>query len=343
MKSLLILLFLPLLGYSQYFKVILPQTDASFRGLSVVDESIAWVSGTKGWVGRSTDGGNTWNYKQVTGFEKADFRTLYAFDDKTAIIANAGSPAFILYTSDAGNNWTVVYKNEDTAAFFDGIDFWNDKDGIIYGDPIAGRMLFLRTNDGGKSWQEFPRSERPVLEEGEASFAASGSCIKCMKDGKLVIATGGKVSRLWVSEDKGRNWTTVVTPILQGGSSRGIFSFAFRDKKHAVIVGGDYKIDSLASANMFYTEDGGKHWQAPQLSTRGYRESVVYMDKYTLIAVGPSGIDISNNGGNTWQPLSDDKKYHVIKKARKGQAIIIAGGEGKVAVLTKRIIRPVIR
>lgn len=123
MKSLLLcLLLLSHLSYSQHFKTIAPQTDASFRGLSVVDDNVAWVSGGKGWVGESTDAGNTWNFKQVKGFEHCDFRTIYAFDAKKAVIANAGAPAYILYTTDAGNNWTTVYTNEDSAAFFDGME-----------------------------------------------------------------------------------------------------------------------------------------------------------------------------------------------------------------------------
>ena len=130
------------------WKTIPPKTDASFRGLSVVDDKVAWVIGSKGWVGRSIDGGNNWEFAQVKGFEKYDFRSLYAFDAKNAIIANAGSPAFILRTSDGGRKWQVAYENADTAAFFDGVDFWNNNEGLIYGDPINGRMLLLSTEDG---------------------------------------------------------------------------------------------------------------------------------------------------------------------------------------------------
>src|SRR5690348_171711 len=144
--------------------------DAHFRGLSVVDDNVAWVSGTKGWIGVTTDAGKTWSFNQIKDFEKFDFRTLYGFDGKTAIAANAGSPASVLRTIDGGKNWSVVYANEHKDAFFDGVDFWNEKEGIIYGDPIDKKMLLLRTTDGGITWKEIPESSRPVLSEGEASF-----------------------------------------------------------------------------------------------------------------------------------------------------------------------------
>ncbi len=332
-RFLLILLLYAQFAHAQSFIPVAAQTDASFRGLSVVSDDVAWVSGSKGYVGSSTDGGKIWNFKQVKGFEKSDFRTLYAFDASTAIIANAGSPAYILYTKDAGESWTTVYKNEAETAFFDGIDFWNDKEGIIYGDPINGRMLLLYTNDGGKTWEPRKADECPALQEGEASFAASGTNIRCTGKNTVMIATGGTLSRMWMSEDKGKTWQYLATPILQGKSSTGIFSFLFRNSKHGVIVGGDYKNDTLTTDNAFYTTDGGNTWLRPMQPTRGYRECVNYIDKHTLLATGPTGTDISYNAGETWQPFNDEKQYHVIKKSRKGNTVIMAGAKGKIAVL----------
>ena len=337
-KLFLVLLLLPHLILSQDFKLkaIPPQTDASFRGLSVVNEKVVWVSGTKGWVGRSTNSGVTWTFKQVSGFETLDFRSLYAFDSLNAIIANAGSPAHILRTSDAGQTWKVVYKNEAKEAFFDGIDFWNEEEGIIYGDPIQKRMLMLRTFDGGKTWKELPGKNRPLLMDGEASFAASGTTIRCLEKGKVIIATGGLVSRLWTSEDKGMTWKPMNTPILQGESTSGIFSFAYLNSKTFFIVGGDYKLDSISVKHIFYTNDGGSHWAFPAKPTRGYRECVEYLSKNILIAVGPKGIDISKDGGLTWAPFSEEKSFHVARKARKGGLIVIAGGAGKISTMHGR-------
>ena len=43
-------------------------TKADFRGLSVVSDTVAWVSGTKGTICRTTDAGSSW---QVTQTETA--------------------------------------------------------------------------------------------------------------------------------------------------------------------------------------------------------------------------------------------------------------------------------
>lgn len=72
------------------------EVPASFRAVSVVDDQVVWVSGSKGHVCKSIDGGKTWTVNQVKGFEPLDFRSCYAFDANSAIIANAGEPAHIL-------------------------------------------------------------------------------------------------------------------------------------------------------------------------------------------------------------------------------------------------------
>ncbi len=331
LSFLLLLISLTTIAQSLRWQNIPPRTDASFRGLSVVDDSIAWVSGSKGWVGRSLTAGRTWAFVQVKGYEKCDFRSLYALDSVRAVIANAGSPAFVLRTEDGGKTWTKVYEDRDTTAFFDGIDFPNTKHGIIYGDPKGGVMEVLRSDNFGKTWRQLPN--RPQLAEGEASFAASGTTIRWVPGGRIMIATGGKVSRLWISRNGGKGWLPVSTPIIQGKSTTGIFSVVWNGKRKMIIVGGDYRDDTLKKDHVFYTRNGGRRWKAPTRPTRGYRECVNFVDESTLVAIGPTGTDISFDGGKNWYPENDEKQFHVIKKADQGNLVIAAGGGGRIAIV----------
>ena len=194
MKKILFLLLLTTNIYGQHLQVELiePLVNSSFRGLSVVNNEIAWVSGSNGWVGVSLNGGTNWDFHQVKNFEQVDFRSLYAFSATKALIANAGSPATILITDDGGLNWKEVYRNESKEAFLDGVDFWNNSEGIIYGDPDQGKLAMLRTSDGGVTWKEFELSERPEVVAGEASFAASGTGIRCYDENKIILATSAE-------------------------------------------------------------------------------------------------------------------------------------------------------
>jgi photosystem II stability/assembly factor-like uncharacterized protein len=330
--SILLLLLVSATLYGQKYSLqyVENKTNASFRGISVADKHAIWVSGSKGWVGRNANGGKDWKFRQVPGYESCDFRTLYAFDSNNAIIANAGSPAYILHTSDGGVSWKQVYKNTDTAAFIDGIDFWDKKHGLIHGDPINGRMLLLYTKDGGKTLEE---RNSPKMGQGEASFAASGTCISCFRHTTVVIAAGGRTSKLYLSRNRGKRWRSMSTPMLASSESTGIFSFMTgRKSSHWLVAGGDYRRDSLRTANFFYTTDKGKTWLAPESTTRGYRECLAKTDN-AMFAVGPSGIDISTDDGVNWKGLSDEKGFHVIKAIRDLTCVFLAGGNGKLAIM----------
>lgn len=331
-----ILFPMQLIAQPEVVKVTTLANGASFRGLSVVDNNVIWVGGSLGTVCQSKNGGTEFTCKIIPGFDAAEFRSVYAFDAATALICNIGTPAKILRTSNAGLSWEEVYSNENAAAFIDGIDFWNEKEGIVFGDPIDGMMLILTTNDGGQTWTELPEVNRPRLVEGEAGFAASGTTLRCIGDSRVVIATGGVASRLFISNDKGNSWSWVPTPILQGKSSTGIFSLSFQNNLRGVIVGGDYKNDSLSTDHIFLSNDGGNNWQQPSKPTRGYRECVEYISEKQLLAAGPSGIDISDNGGLSWESFSDEKKFHVVRKARNGNLVVIAGGDGKISLFQSK-------
>ncbi len=276
-----------------------------FRGLSVVNEKVIWISGQRGLVGRSTNGGKSFSWRRVANYQKMDFRTLHAFDKKSAVIATAGTPASILRTDDGGKHWMEVYYSGDSAMFFDGVGFWDKKRGLIFGDPIKGIMFLAETFDGGKTWEEIPSADCPQLVEGEAAFAASGTTIRTLPNGHVYIATGGVKSRLWHSRDYGHHWEVFETPIIQGKPSQGIFSMAWRDTLAGMIVGGDYLLPNDTTSNCFYTNDGGLTWLRPIITTKGYRSCVTYIPVCGFVATGPSGTEQMCIYSNYWYPVPD--------------------------------------
>ena len=136
--NLKITIFLLALAFSkkagaQYFKTTLLDTgkNTSIRGLSVVDNKVAWISGSNGWIAKTMDGEH-FEWQQLKGFEKIDFRDIEAFSKDNAIIVSAGSPAYILKTKDGGKSWKTVYQNNEPDIFLDGMDFWNKKEGNYF-------------------------------------------------------------------------------------------------------------------------------------------------------------------------------------------------------------------
>lgn len=315
---------LSLKGLAQQIIPISSGETISIRGLSVVDDQTLWVSGTKGKVGISKDGGKSWDWHQVKGFEKTDFRDIEAFDDRTALIIGIDSPGVILKTKDGGQNWSVVYRDDQRGVFMDAMDFTKDGRGIVVGDPIQQKPYILTTSDFGDHWVSYTDHTIPDLKEGESMFASSGTNVRFIDKHKTVLITGGKSSRILLNEQ----WVDL--PLLQGLTSTGANSIAV-SKKRFIVVGGDFTKDTLQLGNAVISSNG-KDWQVPTTPPQGYRSCVEYIGGNTFIACGTSGVDISYDNGDHWIPLSKES-YHVVRKAKKGQAVYLAGTKGHIAVL----------
>jgi photosystem II stability/assembly factor-like uncharacterized protein len=279
---------------------------ARLRGVSAVSDRIAWASGSAGTVLRTTDGGATWQKLTVTT-ETLDFRDIDAVDTQTAYVLSIGNgPASRIYkTTDAGATWTQQFKSDDPKAFFDAMSFWDSDHGIVIGDSIDGQFCIMTTENGGRIWKRVPANALPPALENEGAFAASGTNIAVFGKTNAWIGTGaGARARVLRTYDRGRSWKIADTP-LRSGPSAGIFSVAFRDALHGVIVGGDYTKEKEAGDNLAVTSDGGVTWKLVK-GLSGYRSIVAYVPGAkppALLAIGPAGADYSIDDGQTWKPL----------------------------------------
>lgn len=317
-------------SFSQRIELVNKSFKTHIRGLSVVDNKVAWVSGSQGMIGKSIDGGNTWEWNVIPGYEDKDFRDIEAFDKETAVIMGIASPAIILKTTDGGKTWKEVYHNAGKEMFMDAMHFWNVNSGIVIGDPIDGKFFIIRTFDGGNTWIEIPEENLPTAHEGEACFAASGTNIRGLDRDEACFVTGGKISRFfWRNKP-------VVLPLNQGKESTGANSIAVRDpgklkrSLHLVVVGGDFSNDTLRQGNCAVSSDGGKSWNTPATLPFGYRSCVEYLTKNQLVTCGTSGVDHSMDGGMNWINISKEG-FHTVRKAKKGNLVLLAGSNGRIA------------
>jgi photosystem II stability/assembly factor-like uncharacterized protein len=280
--------------------------NARLRGVSAVSERVVWASGSGATVLRTTDGGATWQKLNVTS-EALDFRDINAIDAQTAYVLSIGNgPASRIYkTTDAGATWTMQFKNDDPKAFLDAMSFWDANNGIVFGDSVLGKFYVLTTNNGGATWSRVPVAGLPPALENEGAFAASGTNIAVFGKRHAWIGTGaGAKARVLRTTDGGRSWQVADTP-LAAGQSAGIFSIAFRDAKHGVVAGGDYRKEQEAIDNLAVTDDGGATWKLVK-GLSGYRSVVAYVPggkSRALVALGPSGGDYSLDDGKTWAPI----------------------------------------
>lgn len=305
-------------------------TTGSIRAISVVDSKTAWLGSQNGYIARTTNGGKTWQQTSVpTGGSSLDFRDIEAFSASSAVAISigAGDNSRVYFTEDAGATWQLAHQNRHNAGFFNGIAFWDEQNGLLAGDPVEGKLFIMKTTDGGKSWQRIDPESIPVQLEGEYGFAASGTHINVAANGHAWVGTGGVHSRVFRSSDWGETWQASQTPMISGESSTGIFSVKFTDPKNGIVVGGDYLKENEGVNNVATTSNGGETWQFIAGDFPEFRSCVAVMGE-RLLAVGPSGVDVSLDFGQNWQTI-DTVGYHTISV--KGSTAWAAGAKGKVA------------
>lgn len=271
--------------------------NASLRGIDAVDELTCWATGSQGTWLRTIDGGETWTSGQIEGAAERDFRDVVAFDSTSAIALAVGSPAEFWMTDDGGGTWRRTWSLAHPDAFLDAMEFWDGKRGIAWGDPIDGSFCILLTEDGGETWNRVPEADIPPPAEGEAGFAASGSCLSVGPDGRAWIATGGARARVLRSEDHGRTWTSHETDMNAGESSTGGFSLVVLDDGRGVLVGGDYANPEVLEGSACFTEDDGRTWLPASAPQPGYRSQVAWGGpRLGWLALGKTGASLSADG-----------------------------------------------
>ncbi len=309
-------------------------TNASFRGLSVVSEKVIWASGTGGTVIKTTDGGKIWRVMAVPGADKLDFRDIEAFDSNTAYILSIGNgeASRIYKTVNGGDSWALQFTNTEPKAFFDAIACWDANNCVAMSDPVDNRFVLISTVDG-TNWTK-PGTDRrspPVpAKEGEAAFAASGTCLITRGKSELYLVSGGTTARVFSSRDRGQTWSVAEAPVAKGTAGSGIFSIAMSDQKFGVVVGGNYEKPEVSENTLAVTHTASSVW-AGRSGLSGYRSGVVFVDDRTIIAVGTNGSDISTDQGITWSKLGSEDLNSVAAKGRR--AVWTVGPKGMVAKL----------
>lgn len=337
-------------------------TTASLRGVHAVGGGVVWASGSNGTVLRTEDSGYMWQTCAMPpGAEKLDFRAIWAWDANTAIVMSSGPglDSRLYKTSDGCSHWTLLYTNPDKAGFWDGLQFWNQDQGVILGDPVeqpnghqpmAGlEFPLLYTSDGGKAWKREAGGNGEDLRAsptGGGAFAASNSSLFVLFP-HAWFGIGGKGGAFvyrgtYRNEEKtaeaphlGFAWQKQGTPLAGGADSAGVFSLQFRDAQYGIAVGGDYAKPRERDGTAAWSLDGGAHWALSSVPPNGYRSAVAWDPAdHVWITVGPNGSDLSRDDGRTWQAL----EYATDQAAKGGEWNALSlpwvvGPNGRIAKL----------
>ncbi len=322
-------------------------STANFRGIHSVDGLVAWASGADGTVLRTLNGGRHWEKCAIPpDGDRLDFRGVWAWNANNAMVMSAGpgDQSRIYETSDGCVHWTEERRNSEKDGFWDAIVFQargfgllaDGKTGVLIGDPVGGRFHTEGMSLGHGLIDDGACVARPD----EAAFAASNSSVFVFGPRRYIIGTGGKggprvlLSPLLAEVDNTKGCDAILVPLAGGTDTSGVFSLVFRDLKHGLAVGGNFKKPIEVSGTAAWTADGGRHWTAASKPPHGYRSTVAwYPDAKVWIAAGTNGSDISRDDGKTWLPL-DDGNWNALSLP------YVVGPGGRIGRLHADAIKP---
>lgn len=288
----------------------------TLRALAVVDERHGWVGSDEGGLWRTSDGGHSWQDVAPAGSGGLVFRHIEALSARRAIVLAVGGvdttgdegaarAAHIYRTGDGGRTWHLAFLNDDPAAFYSCFDMFEDqRHGLAVSDPVDGRFRFLATRDGGRSWHVRRQVEMPVALTNE-SAVDTGECLQTTGDHNVWLGTGfAQQARILHSRDRGRTWTVTSSRLTPNDAADGgVFALVFKDDHTGLGVGGAF--DDPTNVLSAFTRSGREWVSGGALG--GLRYSVAWLPGTdgSAVAVGPTGTDVSRDGGQSWRAFSD--------------------------------------
>ncbi len=211
------------------------------------------------------------------------------------IVVTVGNLGTILRSTNAGVSWTPV---TDPAPAIDLNTIARDPGGTLW--AAGGDATVLRSVDGGLTWS--PASTTGLTGNvTDLAFPDSSASW---------FAYAATSSGLFLSRDRGQDWTEVATPV-----GKQLRSVAFFDPLHGWVEGG------ATPGQVFYTSDGGVDW-TPGIT--GGQPT----DSSALVATGPTqawmlGVQdlfFETSDGTNWSVLQ-------LASAQRSQALAVQGGQ----------------
>ena len=293
--------------------------STTLTGIDFGTDTHGWAVGHSGAVLHSADAGETWEL-QLTGLDAArmaietgkeeiqamEERIEQAPEDQVADLEWALEDLIF-----ALENMEADLEVGPVNPFLD-VWFENDQHGFV----IGAYGMFLRTTDGGKSWND-------VSGELDNSRSFHLNSIAEITGGALVIV--GEAGQIFVSVDKGETWQKRESPYE--GSLFGVTG-----------TGGVNEVLAFGlRGNTFKSTDLGKNWRVvPNEGGSTLNDGSVSEDG-RLTLVGNSGaVLMSTNGGESFRPYFRDDREGVMDVVPLPDTNLVIIGEGGVKLTDAR-------
>jgi len=304
---------------------------------SAIQNSVAWVAGSKNVIFKSLDSGKTWINVSLNSNKHYDFRDIEIINKDTVIVmaAGTGEDSALFITSDQGKHWQLLYNNPDDIGFFNSISFINENLGFLMGDPVKQHFTLKRTQDGGKTWSTIDMRGLPDKHKDEIAFAASGNTLLTSSQQQVLFASGGKQAAVYQISNEANLGSKITLPLHDKTATSGAYAISENHKGDLFALGGDYKDRKGHYANIVVFNKQGKIIN--QVVNYGGLVSAMQCSDTLCIAVGKHNTYLSENDGYTWRLLNTQSSKGFYTLAQSDGVFIAAGSNGKIATMSHKL------
>jgi len=306
--------------------------NTQYRGvekISIVTPKIVWGAAINGAATsqndyntldftRTEDAGQTWTPGTISGVPstyvvssicaKSYNKAWVSFFNNVTTSSDKGG---IYITSNGGQSWTrqntALYN--DASSFPNAVYFWNNNEGWAMGDPVGGYFEIYNTVDGGANWVRTPSANIPAPISGEYGYTS----LYDVKGDTIWFGTNN--GRIFISYDKGYNWSVVTIPGITD-----LQKITFNDGTHGMLQQISYNTTTgaLVTFKVMKSDDGGLNWSAVDTtgmfkSDLGAVPGIPGMFVSVGALQGASGSSYTVDSGTNWVPLDSGIQYISVK------------------------------
>jgi photosystem II stability/assembly factor-like uncharacterized protein len=285
----------PMVVNPQNFTDISKITFPNLFCTSFIDSIHGYISGSAGFISRTTNGGITWTDVSVASTQ--DMYGVYFINENEGYAA--GNNGDLFKTINAGTSWTKL-TTPNSSNNYAQIHFFDALNGIAGGGTPSRAGTLIKTTDGGSTWNDIPVTGMSSIYDIE--FIDNTTGYLCGYDNNIFKTTDGGAT--WVNQP-----VTITTPAI---NTILLAEIEFVSTTFGYCVGFSISFDKNY---IFKTTDAGATWN--QLTSPAQTSSTadVYASFFAVsaneiyivggnVANNTSTLLKSTNGGISWSNVA---------------------------------------
>ncbi|MBU6343061.1 MAG: T9SS type A sorting domain-containing protein, partial [Bacteroidetes bacterium] len=260
----------------------------------------------------TNNNGQQWDLLKTRFGDKANITSISSPSQNTLFISGFinNNNAKVIKTIDHGQTWTdVTPPVSPNSSFIDLVQFYDNDNGVVIGDPLADEFQVYQTMDGGNSWSVLADFLVPDAQIGEFTTGEG------VFENHIWFSTN--FGRVYHSNNRGQSWEVFQSVLSY------LEDMSFSDTLNGIALYGFTSLD-FSTSPIIITADGGHTWKQLDITPLGPKTGIfgacyIPNSSYIMLTTAKNSLLtgvfetwISPDRGETWQQISSGENIYTI-------------------------------